>query len=156
MADIRAGNLDSEVEVAKVDWALRAQFRGATKLTRDLLERLNRAAERSIHRFAFAHARRNGFKMKSAYELAMERLEKKAPSMSLTQEQKEQIAEIDSSYRAKIAEKELFLKDQIRKAQIGGSFDEAESLEKQRSIEVRRLQEDCEEKKEKLRAQFAK
>jgi hypothetical protein len=94
--------------------------------------------------------------MKSAYELAMERLEKKAPSVALTQEQKEQIAEIDSSYRAKIAEKELFLKDQIRKAQMEGKFDEAESLEKQRAIEVRRLQEDCEEKKEKLRAQFAK
>ena len=94
--------------------------------------------------------------MKSAYELAMERLEKNKPSIALTQEQKEQIAEIDSSYRAKIAEKELFLKDQIRKAQQGGSSDEAESLEKQLSVEVRRLQEDCEEKKEKLRAQFAK
>jgi RPA family protein len=33
--------------------------------------------------------------MKSAYELAMERLEKKAPSLALTDEQKQQIAEID-------------------------------------------------------------
>ncbi|MBA3386858.1 MAG: hypothetical protein H0T95_09625, partial [Chthoniobacterales bacterium] len=57
--------------------------------------------------------------MKSAYELAMERLEKKAPSVTLTTEQKEQIGEIDSSYRAKIAEKELFLKDQIRNARGG-------------------------------------
>ena len=94
--------------------------------------------------------------MKSAYELAMERLEKKAPTVSLTNEQKEQIAEIDSSYRAKIAEKELFLKDQIRNARGDGKFDEVESLEKQLSIDVRRLQEDCEEKKEKLRASFAK
>jgi hypothetical protein len=93
--------------------------------------------------------------MKSAYELAMERLEKKAPSVTLTTEQKEQIGEIDSSYRAKIAEKELFLKDQIRNARGGGSVDEAESLEKQLAIEVRRLQEDCEEKKEKLRQSFA-
>jgi len=92
--------------------------------------------------------------MKSAYELAMERLEKNAPSVSLTNEQKEQIAEIDSSYRAKIAEKELFLKDQIRVARSGGSLDEAESLEKQLAIEVRRLQQDCEEKKEKLRSSF--
>ena len=94
--------------------------------------------------------------MKSAYELAMERLEKKSPTVSLTNEQKEQIAEIDSSYRAKIAEKELFLQGQIRTARAGGSLDEAESLEKQLSIEVRRLQEDCEEKKEKLRTSFAK
>ena len=93
--------------------------------------------------------------MKSAYELAMERLEKSAPSAVLTAEQKAQIAEIDSSYRAKIAEKELFLKDKIRAARGGGSFDEAESLEKQLAIEIRRLQEDCEEKKEKLRRSFA-
>lgn len=90
--------------------------------------------------------------MKSAYELAMERLEKKAPSVALTGEQKAQIAEIDSTYRARIAEKELFLKDQIRKEQLAGKFEEAEGLEKQLAIEIRRLQEDCEAKKEKLRA----
>lgn len=94
--------------------------------------------------------------MKSAYELAMERLEKNSPSLTLTDAQKKQIAEIDSSFRAKIAEKELFLKDQIRKAQLAGNLEESESLEKQLSIEVRRLQEDCEAKKEKLRATFAK
>jgi Spy/CpxP family protein refolding chaperone len=94
--------------------------------------------------------------MKSAYELAMERLEKSAPSLSLTDEQKAQMAEIDSSYRAKIAERELFLKDQIRNARTSGSSDEIDALEKQLKIEVRRLQEDCEEKKEKLRAEFAK
>ena len=94
--------------------------------------------------------------MKSAYELAMERLEKSKPSVSLTDEQKAQIAEIDSSFRAKIAEKELFLKDQIRTARGGGSFDEAESLEKQLASEVRRLQQDCEEKKEKLRQSFGR
>jgi Spy/CpxP family protein refolding chaperone len=94
--------------------------------------------------------------MKSAYELAMERLEKASPSISLTENQKKEIAEIDSTYRAKIAEKELFLKDEIRKAQNAGKFDEVESLEKQLVAEIRRLQEDSEEKKEKLRASFAK
>ena len=93
--------------------------------------------------------------MKSAYELAMERLEKSAPSVALNDEQKAQIAEIDSTFRARIAAKELFLKDEIRKARGGGAADEAESLEKQLSIEVRRLQTDCEEKKEKLRQSFA-
>ena len=94
--------------------------------------------------------------MKSAYELAMERLEKASPSISLTENQKKEIAEIDSTYRAKIAEKELFLKDQIRKAQNAGKFDEVESLEKQLVAEIRRLQEDSEAKKEKLRASFTK
>jgi hypothetical protein len=93
--------------------------------------------------------------MKSAYELAMERLEKASPSLALTEEQKKQLAEIDSTYRAKIAEKELFLKDQIRKARVSGKLEEAESLEKQLTLEIRRLQEDCEAKKEKLRRAFA-
>ncbi len=94
--------------------------------------------------------------MKSAYELAMERLEKTAPSVALTDEQKAQVAEIDSTYRARIAEKELFLKDEIRKARSSGATDEAESLEKQLTIETRRLQEDCEAKKQKLRQSFAR
>jgi hypothetical protein len=94
--------------------------------------------------------------MKSAYELAMERLEKASPSLSLTDAQKKEIAEVDSVYRAKIAEKELFLKDQIRKAQGAGKLEDAESLEKQLASEIRRLQEDCEARKEKLRASFVK
>jgi predicted S18 family serine protease len=94
--------------------------------------------------------------MKSAYELAMERLQKTSPSISLTEEQKKGLADVDSKYRAKIAEKEVFLKDQIRKAQGAGKFDEAQSLEKQLASEIRRLQEECEAKKEKLRARFAK
>lgn len=93
--------------------------------------------------------------MKSAYQLAMERLEKAAPSISLTEDQKNEIAEVDSVYRAKIAEREVFLKDQIRKAQIAGNLEEAQSLEKQLASEMRRLQEECEGKKEKLRAGFA-
>ena len=94
--------------------------------------------------------------MKSAYELAMERLQKTSPSLSLTQEQKKELAEIDSKYRAKIAEKELFLKGQIRKAQTEGKADDIDSLEKQLASEVRRLQQQCEAKKEKLRAGFGK
>jgi hypothetical protein len=94
--------------------------------------------------------------MKSAYELAMERLAKDAPVVSLTDDQKKELAEVDSAYRAKIAEKEVFLKDQITKAQNAGKFEEVESLEKQLVIEIRRLNEDCEAKKEKLRASFAK
>jgi len=95
-------------------------------------------------------------RMKSAYELAMERLEKSSPSVSLTEDQKKGIAEVDSVYRAKIAERELFLKDQIRKAQLAGKFEELEPLDKQLVSEIRRLHEECEAKKEKLRASFAK
>ena len=95
-------------------------------------------------------------KMKSAYELAMERLQKASPSLSLTDEQKEKLAELDSKYRAKIAEKELFLKDQIRKAQTDGKVDDIDSLQKQLASQIGRLQQECEGAKEKLRNQFAK
>ena len=94
--------------------------------------------------------------MKSAYQLAMERLEKASPSISLSEEQKKEIAEVDSVYRAKIAEKEVFLKDQIHKAHTAGNLDEVQSLEKQLAAEMRRLQEECEARKEKLRASFGK
>ena len=93
--------------------------------------------------------------MKSAYELAMERLQESSPSLSLTDEQKKELAELDSKYQAKIAEKELFLKDQIRKAQTEGKVDDIDSLQKQLASEVRRLQEECEAAKEKLRNSFA-
>ncbi|MEY2486386.1 MAG: competence protein ComEC [Verrucomicrobiota bacterium] len=92
--------------------------------------------------------------MKSAYELAMERLQKGAPTVSLTDDQKKQLAEIDSSFKAKIAEREVFLKGEIAKAEAAGKLEELDALTKQLTSEVRRLQEDCEDKKEKLRATF--
>ncbi len=94
--------------------------------------------------------------MKSAYELAMERLAKASPTLVLTDEQKKQLADIDSTYKAKIAENELFLRDEIRKAEAAGNFEEVEKLEKQLTSEIARLRQDCETKKEKMRASFAK
>jgi hypothetical protein len=94
------------------------------------------------------------FTVKSAYELAMERLQKGSPSVALTAEQKAQLADVDSSFNAKIAERKIFLSDRIKKAAAGGKFDEVESFEKQLAADVRRLEEDCESKKEKLRATF--
>jgi hypothetical protein len=94
--------------------------------------------------------------MKSAYELAMERLAKDQPIVTLTDDQKKELAEVDSTFKARIAEREVFLKDQIANAQATGKFEDVEALQKQLSSELRRLQEDCEAKKGKLRASFAK
>jgi hypothetical protein len=94
--------------------------------------------------------------MKSAYELAMERLEKKAPTVTLTEEQKAQIAEIDSTFKARAAERELFLKGEIAKAESSGKFEEVESLQKQLAIDIRRFQEEAEAKKQKLRASLGR
>ena len=50
---------------------------------------------------------------------------------------------------------ELFLRDEIRKAEAAGNFEEVEKLEKQLTSEIARLRQDCEAKKEKLRASFS-
>jgi hypothetical protein len=89
--------------------------------------------------------------MKSAYELAMERLEKQAPSMKLNDDQRSQLAEIDSLYKSRMAEKELLLAEEIRREQAAGKFSEVEKLQKQLASELRRLGEECEAKKEKVR-----
>jgi hypothetical protein len=89
--------------------------------------------------------------MKSAYELAMERLQKNAPSVPLTEAQRAALADVDALYKSKIAEKELMLKDQIRKEETAGNVSELEKLRHQLSSELRRLNEECEAKKEKIR-----
>jgi hypothetical protein len=85
--------------------------------------------------------------MKSAYELAMSRLEKSSPAVQLTIEQKQQIAEVDNAINAKIAEKKIFLEDQIAKA----PYQERDALERQLVSEIARLEEKRERDKEKIR-----
>jgi len=89
--------------------------------------------------------------MKSAYELAMERLNKAAPSVRLTDEQKKELAELDSLYASKIAQREIFLNGELAKAKAGGEFDAIGQLEKQLISERKTLQGELEEKKEKVR-----
>jgi hypothetical protein len=91
--------------------------------------------------------------MKSAYELAMERLEKQAPQIKLTAAQKKELAELDSRYAAKVAEREISLKDEMAKAAAKGDFEACEQLEKQLVSERKSLQAELEEKKEKVRQQ---
>jgi len=89
--------------------------------------------------------------MKSAYELAMERLQKQTPARTLTDEQKAAIAEVEQMTQARIAEKELFLSEQIAKARAAGQPGEAAAIEAQLAAERRRIREDGEAKKEKIR-----
>jgi hypothetical protein len=55
--------------------------------------------------------------MKSAYEIAMERLEKEhGPARKLTDDQKARIAEIDRRFDAKIAEAKLGFESKLKQA----------------------------------------
>jgi hypothetical protein len=85
--------------------------------------------------------------MKSAYELAMSRLEKNAPSVSLTEKQKRAIAEVDSEVNAKLAEKKLFLEGELAKADPA----EKDEIRRQLASEISRLEEKREREKEKIR-----
>ena len=89
--------------------------------------------------------------MKSAYELAMERLNQTAPAVKLTGAQKAELAELDSKYAAKSAEREIALKDEMAKVSAAGDFEKAEALRQQLASERRKLQAEREEKKDAVR-----
>ena len=88
--------------------------------------------------------------MKSSYELAMERLNKTAPVTKLSAAQKKQIAELESKHKAKLAEREIALKDEINSASAAGDFEKLEQLQKQLAVERKSLQSDLDEKKERI------
>jgi hypothetical protein len=91
--------------------------------------------------------------MKSAYELAMERLSKSDPSSSrpVTAEQRARLAELDRVYQGKIAEREIFLRQQLDQALAGRDADAVDKIRKQISSEKARLEEDRESEKEQVR-----
>ena len=89
--------------------------------------------------------------MKTAYELAMERLRKDVPTKKLNQAQKKELAEWDSKYAAKIAEREIALKDEIARAGAAGDFEKVGKLQEQWVAERKKLQVELEEKKEQVR-----
>ena len=89
--------------------------------------------------------------MKTAYELAMERLNKTAPAVKLTDEQKRELADLDSQCAAKIAERELLLKGEITTAMQKGDAEAVEQLEKQLASDRKILRADFEAKKDKVR-----
>ena len=86
--------------------------------------------------------------MKSAYELAMERLEKVAPAARLSAEQKARLAEVDQQIDAEIAGKRVFLEGQLAKAE----FHEQDSIRRQLASEIARLEEKRGREKGKIRS----
>jgi hypothetical protein len=91
--------------------------------------------------------------MKSAYELAMERLAKSDPNAArpLTAAQKDRLAEIDRLYQGKLAEREIFLKKQLNDAFADQKAEEVQKIKQQITSERARLEEEREEEKERVR-----
>jgi hypothetical protein len=89
--------------------------------------------------------------MKTAYELAMERLNQAAPTQKLSAAQKKAIAEAEEKCKARIAEREIFLETQVQKAMAAGEFEAVEKLRQQLASERRKFQAELEETKESIR-----
>ncbi len=90
--------------------------------------------------------------MKSAYELAMERLKASEPEAKpLTAEQKERLAELDARYKAKIAEREIFLRKAYDEALERADGEAVVQLRQQMVSERARLEDEREAEKEKVR-----
>ena len=88
--------------------------------------------------------------MKSSYELAMERMGG-GDDKPLTDEQKEKIAEIDTRYKAKIAERKIFLEKSVEDAVAKGEQSEAEEARKILAQEISSLENKAESEKDKIR-----
>jgi len=86
--------------------------------------------------------------LKSAYEIAME---KTGAPENLTKKQKEALAEIESKYRARIAEIELQMTPQIEGARGVGDGEAVSTLVRMLADERQKLQTACDEEKEKSR-----
>ena len=92
--------------------------------------------------------------MKTAFELAMERLNKNQPPPSqLSEDQKKQLAEIDAKFKAKIAENELFLEREIAKARTTGDFEALQQLSRQLANDRKNLEAERDTQKDAVRAQ---
>ncbi|MDR0533016.1 MAG: hypothetical protein LBH01_03590 [Verrucomicrobiales bacterium] len=89
--------------------------------------------------------------MKSAYELAMERLAKNQPETKLTDAQKQELADINARYEARLAERKTFLNGKIKEAEAKGDLPEADQFRTQLRRDVATLNEEMEAKKEAVR-----
>jgi len=91
--------------------------------------------------------------MKSAYELAMERLDKSDPSSkhTLNDDQKARLAEIDLVFQGKLAEREIFLLQKLDSSLASGNAEEADQMRGQISSEKARLEEEREADKDRVR-----
>jgi hypothetical protein len=92
--------------------------------------------------------------MKSAYELAMERLAKADPSANkpLSTAQKARLADIDRVYQGKQAEREIFLKKQLNDALAKGDAEDADKIRQQLASEKARIEEERDAEKDRVRA----
>jgi len=89
--------------------------------------------------------------MKSAYELAMERLNKQSPTIKLTAAQKAEIAEAEKIGKAKIAGLEIALKDEMNALAEKQDVEAMHAAEERFKAEKRKIETRLDEQRETIR-----
>lgn len=92
--------------------------------------------------------------MKSAYELAMERLNAENPNENapLTEEQKEELSDLDNKYNAKVAERKIAHDKRIAEANAKGDFQDLAKAQEELRIDLDRIESDRESAKDRVRS----
>lgn len=92
--------------------------------------------------------------MKSAYELAMERLNAESPNENapLTEDQKEELADLDNKYNAKVAERKIAHEKRIAEANAKGDFQDLAKAQDELRIDLDRIESDREAAKDRVRS----
>lgn len=83
----------------------------------------------------------------------MERLGASDPQVKLTEAQRAEIAEVENRFKAKIAEREVFLKGLMDQARATGNYGELQELQSQLARDLATLNSDREAAKQKIREQ---
>lgn len=89
--------------------------------------------------------------MKSAYELAMERLGQQAPVRKLSGSQKQRMAELDSVCQARIAQLDLAMQEEVTRFLSAGDAEKAAQARATFIAEKQQLERDREAQKETIR-----
>ena len=89
--------------------------------------------------------------MKSAYELAMERLSKGAPAKTLSAAKKAELADLESLYKSRIAQLELNTQNDLTAAQAAGDAEKVELIRAGFTREKAKLETEREAKKDRVR-----
>lgn len=92
--------------------------------------------------------------MKSAYELAMERLNAESPNENapLTEEQKDELADLDNKYNAKVAECKIAHEKRVAEASATGNFEDLGKAQEELRIDLDRIESDREAAKDRIRS----
>ena len=93
--------------------------------------------------------------IKSALEIAMEKVDGGTSPASLTEDQKERIAEVERTAAARIAELDIMTSQRLTEARAAGDEEGAGRMEKERAAETARIREKAERDKERIRGRDA-